>query len=143
MVRGALCAACGFYLAPLTDTLFLPYVGGCVSHVVNVSSTLIVAHNGSQCHHFRVYFTNDSDVVGVSFQVHTQSRKVTLTTSLSLPYDNTTNGTHVGLVQFRSREQQWAEFYAMFERGPTNGTARALVAAMPIRMYGVCGDSRW
>ena len=114
-----------------------------MSRVVNVSSTLIVAHNGSQCHLFRVYFSSDSDVVGVSFQVHTQSRKVTLTTSFPLPYDNTTNGTHVGLVQFRRGEQQWAEFYAMFERGPTNGTARALVAAMPIRMYGVCQDGRW
>ena len=82
-------------------------------------------------------------MVGVTFQIHTQSREVTLSTSLSLPHETTTNGTHVGLVQYRSSEQNQTEFYATFKHGPTNGTVRALIAAMPIYMNGEYSSSIW
>ena len=139
VVWGAASTACVFQLLALTPS---PSAGSCVLHCVDVGNTLVMSHNGSHCHHFKVNLTSDPSVVGVTFQIHTQSRNVVLTTSLSLPYDNTTNGTHVGLVQFRSGGQQWAEFYATFEQGATNKMARALIAAVPIRKYGECSDGR-
>ena len=90
-----------------------------------------------------IIWTVSPIVVGVTFQVHTQSWDVTLSTSLSLPHETTTNGTHVGLVQFRSSEQNQTEFYATFKRGLTNGTVRALIAAVPIYMNGKCSGSLW
>ena len=114
-----------------------------MSYGIDVGNTLIISGNGSMCHHFTVNLTSDPNVVGITFQVHTQSRNVTLSTSLSLPYANTTNGTHVGLVLFRSGGKQWAEFYAMFEWGPTNETTRALVAAVPVQMYGAFISNEW
>ena len=45
------------------------------------------------------------------------------------------------LVQFRSSKQRQKEFYATFKRGLTNGTVRALIAAVLIYMNGKCSGS--
>ena len=114
-----------------------PSADNCVTYSIDIGNTLLMSHNGSQSHHFKVNYHLDSVpvVVGVTFQIHTQSRDG--------PYETTTNGTHVGLVQFRSSEQNQTEFYATFKRGPTNGTVRALIAAVPIYMNGECSGSIW
>ena len=128
---GLLSVVACLFLSPVTDASPY-YVGGCVSCGKDVGNTLNDPNSGSQCH-FTVAATY-APLVGVTFQVHTQSRNVILSTSLPLTIMNTTTGPHVGMVVYYCT--------AVFERGRTNETTRAGGPAIPNRAYGTCSDSR-
>ena len=70
--------------------------------------------DGSQCHHFKVNYNMNS--VPLWLESHSRftlrvGRWPSVPPSPS-PHETTTNGTHMGLVQFRSSKQNQTEFYA-------------------------------
>ena len=97
------------------------------------SEVITFTGGGSDCFHFTV--TTDRSIVGVFFQVHTLSRKVSLSKTLQFSYETTTNGTHVGLFDLTVGKSH-LDYYAIFECSSTNQTARALVIAQPVKIHG-------